>query len=468
MIKLLRNILNTKHTTPLPWEGLGVGSPLSWVGSLGSLGLLLILLVSCSSDGASDSPSSPSTPTTSATPIEFAAPSLMPTTAIGTRAAFGTIDDLPDRGPEAVPLRETSGFGVFGCYTGLHRYADSNVQPDFMYNEHLTWSDALEHWTYSPVKYWPNGEGETQDGLVTGQFPHYVSFFAYAPYSTAQMNGDPLTTPAQDYCIYSFSYQQELHNPWLTYRLIPQSRLHEQVDLLAAIPLLDQQKPTQPNTRLQFYMQHALANVADKVSVRCNDVMKQSLYERLGTTVKRMVVVLTNLTFEYEFTDHARLNLWHNGEIKWEPILSGDWTTFRVQNYETFDDLPKVIYDTQGTTPENPIVADLMYENNSGGVFYIPVEVGHHAQTARITVEYEVRCYTELDDPATEDVDESEFVIEQSRSLSKSLYLHDYPDAYQPGKCLNFNLIIEQNLLTFTAAVRDWEGVHGSLPVISE
>ena len=37
---------------------------------------------------------------------------------------------------------QTDGFGVFACYTGLHGYSDSNVRPDFMYNQLVTYAST--------------------------------------------------------------------------------------------------------------------------------------------------------------------------------------------------------------------------------------------------------------------------------------------------------------------------------------
>ena len=138
--------------------------------------------------------------------------------AVSTRAAQ-MIDDVAE-------LKAQGGFGVYGCYTELHKYYDSSVNPDFMYNEHVTWNNSTGLWVYSPVKYWPNGEGYTYSSINTGENPHYVSFMAYAPHRSAP-----------DLCIYAFSKQEDMGDPWLEYRLHPDVK--QQVDLLFAEPLLD-------------------------------------------------------------------------------------------------------------------------------------------------------------------------------------------------------------------------------------
>ena len=67
---------------------------------------------------------------------------------------------------------QLAGFGVFAYYTEDNLWDDtSSPIPDFMYNQQVTY-DATS-WQYSPVKYWPNDDTKK-----------YVSFFAYAPYSS--------------------------------------------------------------------------------------------------------------------------------------------------------------------------------------------------------------------------------------------------------------------------------------------
>ena len=95
----------------------------------------------------------------------------------------------------------TGGFGVFAYYTGTDTYGQhqqsiysgetagtsvSTKYPNFMYNQQVTYS--TDHWTYTPLKYWPNDFAstavDTQTDAATGSTTYggNVSFFAYAPY----------------------------------------------------------------------------------------------------------------------------------------------------------------------------------------------------------------------------------------------------------------------------------------------
>ncbi len=140
-------------------------------------------------------------------------------------------------------LAQKSGFGVFGYYTVDKDYLGTvksaldpstplsgtaatdltdnqaaALAPNFMYNQHVTGTDvATPVWSYSPIKYWPNGNTTADDqdnnggtdpakGTVGGK----VSFFAYAPYwdKSSADNG-----------IIAMSSNDATGNPTVTYKL---------------------------------------------------------------------------------------------------------------------------------------------------------------------------------------------------------------------------------------------------------
>lgn len=98
-------------------------------------------------------------------------------------------------------LQAKGGFGVFATYTKNLDYdaSEATKLPNFMFNQAVTMGEAGEQtgadaanainvkkWTYSPVKYWPNGLNDQagavggDDGTLTAGGK--VSFFAYGPY----------------------------------------------------------------------------------------------------------------------------------------------------------------------------------------------------------------------------------------------------------------------------------------------
>ncbi|MBQ5530254.1 MAG: fimbrillin family protein [Bacteroidales bacterium] len=226
---------------------------------------------------------------------------------------------------------QSGGFGVFGCYTGLHNYSESDANSSFMYNQELEWVSGDAHWEYNPVKYWPGEEG------------HKVSFFAYAPYSECDGTG----------CIPSCVRYQETADPWVMYRIAEDPA--QQVDLLYATPLLDQTKMA-VNERLEFTFKHALACVGDNVTISTSAT---------GVTLKEVSI-------DYTLTAKGRLVLWNRGSANWMPIQSEDVVTVRSVSLLTggHEPLPKTF--------------------SGQGLFCIPAEAAGYPQKATIHVTYVV------------------------------------------------------------------------------
>lgn len=226
---------------------------------------------------------------------------------------------------------QAGGFGVFGCYTGLHNYSESDANSSFMYNQKLEWVSGDAHWEYNPVKYWPGEEG------------HKVSFFAYAPYSECNGTG----------CIPSCVRYQETADPWVMYRIAENP--DDQVDLLYATPLLDQTKMA-VNERLEFTFKHALACVGDNVTISTSAT---------GVTLKEVSI-------DYTLTAKGRLVLWNRGSANWTPIQSEDVVTVRSVSLLTggHEPLPKTF--------------------SGQGLFCIPAEAAGYPQKATIHVTYVV------------------------------------------------------------------------------
>lgn len=224
---------------------------------------------------------------------------------------------------------QAGGFGVFGCYTGLHNYSESDANSSFMYNQELEWVSGDAHWEYNPVKYWPGEEG------------HKVSFFAYAPYSECDGTG----------CIPSCVRYQETADPWVMYRIAEDPA--QQVDLLYATPLLDQTKMA-VNERLEFTFKHALACVGENVTISTSAT---------GVTLKEVSI-------DYTLTAKGRLVLWNRGSANWTPIQSEDVVTVRSVSLLTggHEPLPKTF--------------------SGQGLFCIPAEAAGYPQKATIHVTY--------------------------------------------------------------------------------
>lgn len=375
------------------------------------------------------------------TPTSAAVKSLPMTFDAALWTAFGTLTRTPANEMNN-DLLQTKGFGVMACYTGLHGYSDSNVRPDFIYNQHVTYDNG--EWTYTPVKYWPNGEGEV-DGN-TGSNKHYVSFMAYAPYSDDQ-NPDPVHNPA-DYCIPTFSKQGEIGNPWLTYRL--HTDVANQVDLLYAChtntnPILDWTKP-EINTKVKFVFRHALGCVGDQVSVRLSTPLKNQVDNRVDGPITQCKVEVTGFEIDYFLTSKARLVLWNHGEANWQTILSETPTCTR---HVTLVD------------PNNNEDVVTVYEKNESsyertepwvgkGVYYIPIELANYTQTATVKLTYRVSTYNG-----------SSWKKEFEKDGTAVIVLRDYGKA---GEHIYINVSLNPMDISLTAAIAPW-GDGGTVEV---
>lgn len=287
-----------------------------------------------------------------------------------------------------------AGFGVFGCYTGLHTYAESSVSTDFMHNQHVVWDARTSHWIYEPVKYWPGEEG------------HYVSFFAYAPYSDGSQE-----------CIPSFIFDHEVADPWILYRLA--ADVNNQVDLLYADPLLDRKRPT-VSEPLTFTFKHALACVGDTVRIACSDNLRSTLQAQVDDGIcTEIKVVLKKVTMTYTLTAKGRLVLWNRGSANWSVVQSEEVLTTRSVN------LPVNEYQLWNYTSGAEL--HTKWTDKGHGVFCIPAEINGYAQVAEITVEYDI---VRKGAPSS-----------LSRSTSGSLALKPY---VQEGKVLNINIEINK------------------------
>lgn len=143
---------------------------------------------------------------------------------------------------------DLAAIGVFTYFTN-GAFSEGSSTPNFMYNQRVERQTGDGSWTYSPVKYWPGNATEK------------LSFFAYAPYVDETASGG--SNPA-------FKGVAETGFPTLTYT-VPAAE-NSQVDLLAAVPLMNQTYETSSGTTngsIKFTMKHAMTKVS--VYVKSND-----------------------------------------------------------------------------------------------------------------------------------------------------------------------------------------------------
>lgn len=277
-----------------------------------------------------------------------------------TTRANGMIDN------DVLKASESTGFGVFGSYTGRLTYENTTVSPDFMYNQqvkYVKYDDESDAWIYSPVKYWPNNSTD------------YVSFFAYAPYEASPQDDGKR-------CIIDMSKRYDLGDPWINYRIAqdPWSNVYPQVDLLYGqhagnntyTSWLDQQKPAAKNSKLLFTFRHALSCIGDEITINCSSALANLIADYATITISQVTINYQNLTTK------GRLVLRSTDSANWKEIISGELTTTRTYTKDVNIQFPS------STDSEETI-------STGEGLFYIPLRIaGTEAPKAEVTIAYTV------------------------------------------------------------------------------
>ena len=123
---------------------------------------------------------------------------------------------------------ESTGFGVYASYDPFGKYhnkwneAHNYVStPNYMFNTRVSYD--TDHWTYSPLRYWPNEQ--TNNSWYAGTRTNTLSFFAYAPYVSyatppttgiTALPGNPPTQLATQKSIDGVSMFDYLRPEWMT------------------------------------------------------------------------------------------------------------------------------------------------------------------------------------------------------------------------------------------------------------
>lgn len=266
---------------------------------------LLVVMTGCSKDdaGAVDSAQSPIEFTTDG-PALFITRSVIENNSHLQAAGFGVL----------AYMKGTNG--ATACYDGGDNW--NSGAPNFMYNQQVSWS--TDHWTYSPVKYWPNDNNPADgSGAEGSQTNSYVSFFAYAPYT------DLSSSPAIG--ITGLSANSATTAPTITYVWDAEADL-----LYDAKPdcyKTDAAGDGRVSGAVQFSFKHALALVKFKV--------RRSSGFSLAVTLKSLTVsgFLTRGTFDLG-------------------AKTPSWSSTTGSDSKTFDPEPdmKVTKDTEATAHE--------------------------------------------------------------------------------------------------------------------
>ena len=295
-----------------------------------------------------------------------------------TRTAPGTITIDGAGGVESLRDR---GLGVFAAHTGLHRYASSSVSAGFMYNEHVTYDASNSVWTYSPLKYWPAGDNNPE-----GEF---VSFFAYAPYAANPGTG----SSNAEKCIIDFQQPSETGDPWIIYRLggTRDDFLDYQTDLVYGVNI-DQRRGSDFHL-VRFDLQHALACVADAISINTTPALNTKIQAIADAYAGRSVTLTVNtLSINLNLTSKGKLVLNGSSTPNWQVVSSGSAAEHRVLT-------PAIASGQVASTSEGNVLAQSTITLKDNGVFCIPLSLGDSPQRASVALGYTL-AITNASDPA--------------------------------------------------------------------
>lgn len=277
--------------------------------SVFGLAVASLMLAACSSaDEVATAPAA--TPEAGETPINFGAYMNRTTTRGGYEGELTTA---------TLQAAAANGFGVLAYYTDNQPYT-VNATPNFMYNQQVTYD--TDHWTYSPLKYWPNefGADATSEGMDR------LSFFGYAPYTAVDLvTGFATTNP--DYGIIGMTRSAESGYPKVRY--VASFDPTKRVDLCWSVPQRNivKQGIAEP---VDFNFKHALAALNVQI-----DALFDETTHGTGTLDPNTRIWVRSVTFdglavkgELNLNNDAAAPEWNdlysNGLLSGEPVTIYD------------------------------------------------------------------------------------------------------------------------------------------------
>ncbi len=404
------------------------------------------------------------------------------------------------------------GFGVFGYYTNADNY-DQTFTPNFMYNQHVTYtaasSTATAKWEYSPIKYWPNefGGGALSDDVDK------VSFFAYAPYVTVNPASGKVVTPSTatytkdngdaTMGIVGMKNNNTTGDPMVKY--ISTFYTDEQVDLLwgtaattswglknggsaqgftAGMPYLNVQHPTATSTdwasaqKISFDFKHALAALNIQVDTKANSTTAVSPDGNTKVFIRSVTfegfdtkgaLNLNNVTagtaLWYNFNGEEELNNGNEITIKDGRKDGKEGLTAATKEYAAIN--PTFVQSKVWASTEAGVTgtagnlfckaAGTVAENAADYIFVIP-----NGDKLKVTIEYDVltadaNLAGKLNDGVTAG-NVVKNVITRYITTSGAGSTSSGDITMENGKKYNIKLHLGLNSVEFDASVTSWAG----------
>lgn len=400
-------------------------------------------------------------------------------------------------------------FGVFAYQHGTTNWAsvtDANKKANFMYNQKVTYS--APSWTYSPVKYWPNGKdaanpaGSPSNSATDGG-DQMLSFFAYAPYVYVSTSGtkngkemqnnsgtsaeyDKLTDSSQEGTngvgITNLTANNVTGNPEVTYKLPTTPILSSTVDLLwgtngkATYNETDNSNPdvveigTGYNVNLtkqivsedvKFLFKHALAQIENIEVVYDIDGNGQGA-QGFGTTDANTLVTINSVTIQaadatsvyQDGTFDISAGNWTGGSTKYAAdasLISGETINAAVKEATPKNDGTGWKNSSDAAFKGVTVEAKDLYSTYSP-IMFIPVP-GNQPKL-KVGVTYVVRTYdANLDATTASGESNNGKWTKVTQTITNNVTLPEL----SPNKKYTLVMHLGLTKVKFSAAVEDWD-----------
>jgi len=335
-------------------------------------------------------------------------------------------------GGQTTETLKTNGFGVLGYYTAQANYPNNGTTPNFMYNTQVTGTttETTTTWAYSPVRYWPNADGDK------------ISFFAYAPYVAVTSGGIPTTDAATATGITAISSNNSNETPKVSYTLADDKT--QSVDLLWGVKKGTVSDLNKDLTRTQanisgvgFTFKHALAMCGgDGLQAKVATDDPKFDPSKTKITIQEIVIQSKTLATKgiFDLTTGAWSALNTDGTMNFD-ITSGKINAnfAETRNSEMNDANALSSIGGLTTTAQNVL------QNNTNACYFIPGST----TTATVSITY----WTRTLDPSL-----AYGCTNVKQTITKDIQLPTFAANKKYTLVLNIGL----NTVKFTAEVSDW------------
>lgn len=332
---------------------------------------------------------------------------------------------------------KTTGFGVFAYYTGPKTFAELTAPTaNFMNNQKVMYDNTKTEWTYSPVRYWPNGENDR------------VSFFAYAPYNqNIALTVKPVTTDGKTTnkpVISYVAYDKTASNP-----------IGQQTDLLYTAPVEDQVKPN-INEKIKFEFKHALSRIAFTVKCAVDQVGVGGVLDENTTVTVEKIILSKNKYAEKTGPDDAPADpkggLYLSGDLNLAVDLDDTDNPTDLWLSTTEDDNVSFVLDPTTLFGGNTLKKakdgnSTTTLSTSEYTYLMIIPKQFKSANPKVPFNLSIRYKVTTTDPN----DNTKVVSEITNYISQGVELD-----FEAGKAYKFNLVLGLTSVNMTASYTDW------------